>query len=146
MKRQSATLNELVEALNDGISFFDLAAERSTDPAHVQIFQQIRHVKETIVADLRAEVALNGGEPTGEGTWLGAFRQAYTDLRARLATDSQASFIAALEEQEDRILQAFREATAGDQPSRVREIAASYLPEVQQMHDNLRTLKRAVGG
>jgi uncharacterized protein (TIGR02284 family) len=142
----SATLNELVEALNDGIAFFDLAAERSTDPRYIEVFQRIRHIKETIVADLRAEVALNGGEPTREGTWLGAFRQTYADLRARLATDSQASFIAALEEQEDRILQAFREATASNQPSRVREIAASYLPEVQQMHDSLRSLKQATGG
>jgi hypothetical protein len=28
----------------------------------------------------------------------------------------------------------------------VREIAASYLPEVQQMHDSLRSLKQATGG
>jgi uncharacterized protein (TIGR02284 family) len=144
--RQSATLNELVEALNDGIAFFDLAAERSTEAAHIELFQRIRHLKETIAADLRAEVTLNGDEPAGEGSWLGDFRKAYADLRARLATDSEASYIAALEEQEDRILSAFRDATAPDQPIRVRELAATYLPEIEQMHDNLRALKRATGG
>lgn len=146
MTRQTATLNELVEALNDGIAFFDLAAERSTDSSHIELFQRIRHLKATIAADLKAEVALNGGEPRGEGSWLGSFRQAYADLRSRLATDSATSYISALEEQEDRILKAFREATADDQPPRVRELAATYLPEVEQMHDSLSNLKQAVGG
>lgn len=145
MTRQTATLNELVEALNDGIAFFDTAAERSGNPSHVQLFQRIRRTKEMIVAELRAEVTLNGGEPSSEGTWLGSFRQGYADLRSRLSGDSEASYIAALEEQEDRILEAFREATGPDQPMRVREVAATYLPEVQQMHDSLSALKRTVG-
>ncbi|TNJ33253.1 PA2169 family four-helix-bundle protein [Arenimonas terrae] len=145
MTRPSATLNELVEALNDGIAFFGLAAERSTSAAHIELFQRVRHLKETIAADLRAEVARNGDEPAGHGSWLGSFRQSYADLRARLASDSEASFIAALEEQEDRIVAAFRDATAQDQPQRVRELAASYLPEVEQMHDSLRALQRTTG-
>ena len=143
MTRTSVTLNELVEALNDGIAFFDLAAERSGEAARIELFQRIRHLKETIAADLRAEVSLNGDEPEREGSWLGGLRKAYADLRARLASDSDASFIAALEEQEDRILHAFRDATALDQPLRVRELAATYLPEIEQMHDSLRALKRA---
>lgn len=146
MTQNTATLNELIEALNDGIAFFDLAAERSTNAAHIQLFQRIRHLKETIAADLKAEVALNGGAPKGKGSWLGSFRQAYADLRSRLATDSEFRYIAALEEQEDRILKAFRDATAVDQPSSVRELAATYLPEVEQMHDSLRLLKHGVSG
>lgn len=145
MTRTSATLNELVEALHDGIAFFDLAAERSSEAAHIELFQRIRQLKQTIAADLRAEVTLNGDEPAGVGTWLGLFRQSYADLRARLATDTEASYIAALEEQEDRIVAAFRDATAPDQPVRVRELAATYLPEIEQMHDSLRALERAAG-
>ena len=144
MIRPSATLNELVEALNDGIAFFGLAAERSEDAANVQLFQRIRYLKTSIAADLKAEVALNGGEPSTDGTWLGTFRQAYADLRSRLATDSEASIVMALEEQEDRILAAFREATAPGQPPRLRELAATYLPEIEQMHDSLSALKRAL--
>jgi uncharacterized protein (TIGR02284 family) len=141
MTSPTATLNELVEALNDGIAFFDLAAERSTDAAHIQLFQRIRNLKATIVGDLKAEVALNGGDPSSEGSWLGSFRQSYTDLRARLASDPEHSYIAALEEQEDRILKSFRAAAGKDQPTRVRELAATYLPDVEQMHDSLSALK-----
>lgn len=146
MTRQTATLNELVEALNDGIALFGLAAERSKDASHIELFQRVRHLKETIAADLRAEVALNGGEPKGEGSWLGGFRKAFADIGARVASDSEASYVAALEAQEDRIVEAFRDATAGDQPVRVRELAATYLPEIEQMHDSLRSLKQAVVG
>ena len=68
------------------------------------------------------------------------------DLGARVASDSEASYVSALEAQEDWIVEAFRDATAGDQPARVRELAATYLPEVEQMHDSLRSLKQAVAG
>lgn len=142
MSKQTATLKDLVEVLNDGIEFFAHAAERSSDPRHIELFQHVRHLKETIAADLKAELAMGGDEPGSDGSWLGGFRQGYADLRARLTNDPEQQYIAALEQQEDRVLKAFRSAVETDQPARVRELAATYLPEVQQMHDTLKSLKQ----
>ena len=35
---------------------------------------------DSAVTDLKAEVAVRGGEPANDGTWLGEFRQGYADL------------------------------------------------------------------
>lgn len=141
--KTAASLNDLVEALNDGIAFYDHAATETNDAAHRQLFQDMSRVKRTIAGDLKAEVLRQGGEPANDSSWLGDFRQGYADLKAKLVKDSDAAYVASLEAQEDRVLHAFRDAVDADQPVRVREIAAKYLPEVQGMHDRMRALKLA---
>lgn len=145
LKNPTSALNELIEVLNDGIAFFELAAQRAEQPSLVQLFQRFAQLKGRIAADLRAEVALGGEDPPESGSWLASLRQSYADLRSRLSEEPELAFIDALEEQEDRILHVFQQAARPDQPMRVRELAARYLPEIEQMHDDLRDLKRAVG-
>ncbi len=141
--KTAASLNDLVEALNDGIAFYDHAATETNDQAHRQLFQDMSRMKRTIAGDLKSEVVAQGGEPANDSSWLGEFRQGYADLKAKLVKDSDAAYVASLEAQEDRVLHAFRDAVEADQPARVREIAAKYLPEVKGMHDRMRALKLA---
>jgi len=141
--KTAATLNDLVEALNDGIAFYDHAAKETNDLAHQDLYRNMSRLKGLIAADLKAEVARQGEEPANDSTWLGEFRQGYADLKAKLVKDPDAAYVSSLEEQEDRVLKAFREAVESDQPPRVRELAATHLPEVQGMHDRMRALKMA---
>lgn len=145
MSEPTATLDELVEVLNDGIALFEQASENCRASQHTDLFQRIGRMKAIIAADLKAEIALNGGEPSSHGSWLGSVRQSYTDLRAKLARNPEQSYIDALEEQEDRVLAAFRTAANAAHRSRAGELAATYLPEVQRMHDELRKLKVEAG-
>jgi uncharacterized protein (TIGR02284 family) len=139
--KTAANINDLVEALNDGIAFYDHAAAETDDAAHKQLFQDMSRIKRNIASDLKTEVVRQGGEPANDSSWLGDFRQGYADLKAKLSKDSDAAYVASLEAQEDRVLHAFRDAVDADQPERVREIAAKHLPEVQGMHDRMRALK-----
>jgi len=141
--KTAANINDLVEALNDGIAFYDHAAGETNDAAHKQLFQDMSRIKRSIATDLKTEVVSAGGEPANDSSWLGDFRQGYADLKAKMVKDSDAAYVASLEAQEDRVLHAFRDAVDEDQPVRVREIAAKYLPEVQGMHDRMRALKLA---
>lgn len=143
MTKTTATLNGLVQALNDGINFYEHAANQTTDPRYRELFQKMGRLKSSIAADLKAEVANHGETPDQDGTWLGSVREGYADLKATLTKDSDAAYIASLEEQEDRVLHAFRDALGGDQPPKVRQLAARHLPEVQQMHDRMRELKKS---
>lgn len=145
MSEPTATLDELVEVLNDGIALFEQASENCRASQHTDLFQRIGRMKAIIAADLKAEIALNGGEPSSHGSWFGSVRQSYTDLRAKLARNPEQSYIDALEEQEDRVLAAFRTAANAAHRSRAGELAATYLPEVQRMHDELRKLKVEAG-
>ena len=49
-------------------------------------------------------------EPASGGTLMGKLRQVYADTRATLAKDEDATYVAQLEEAEDRILHAFEDA------------------------------------
>ena len=143
MTNTATTLNGLVEALNDGIDFYEHAARQTTNTRYQDLFLKMARLKSVIAADLKAEVAHEGKEPDQDGTWLGSVRKGYADLKATVTKDSDAAYIASLEEQEDRVLHAFRDALDSQQPPKVRELATRYLPEVQQMHDRMRELKKA---
>lgn len=141
--KTAASINDLVEALNDGVAFYDHAAGEAKESGHKQLFHDMSRIKRSIATDLKSEVLRQGGEPANDSSWLGDFRQGYADLKAKMVEDSDGAYISALEAQEDRVLHAFRDAVDADQPARVREIAAKYLPEVQGMHDRMRALKLA---
>lgn len=143
MNTTTATLNDLVDALNDGIAFYDHAAQETNDLRHRDIFHTMSRLKGSIASELKLEVSKQGGEPANDSHWLGEFRQGYTDLKAKLTKDPDATYVAALEAQEDRVLHAFRDATHDDQPVRVRQLAEKYLPDVRRMHDQMRDLKQA---
>lgn len=141
MRTPTATLPELVEALNDGMGYLYLAAERSHHPARVQLFHRIRRLKADIAADL-ASGCVGPLHPVPEdGSWLAAWRDACSGLPATLAHGPDRAMLTALDAQELRLLRAFRDAIGKDQPPALRELAATHLPEVEEARDELHELK-----
>ena len=146
MSKTSSSLAELVELLNDGIAFYQDAAGKVGDPALSELMLKMSHLKKAIAADLNAEIALEGESPREHGSWFGSMRRTYADLMSRFGgQDSERDLVAQLEEHEDRLLHAFREATLGDSSARVRDLALNYFPEIEAMHARMRDLKRGGG-
>lgn len=141
MSHISHSLSELVNALNDGIAFYDEASRKTRHHAYTDVFSRMRHLKTTIAADLNAEIALEGEQTKSDGTWLGSLRINYAELLADMSEHPNHAFISQVEAQEDRVLKAFNSASNADSSERVRELARLYLPEVQRMHDEIRALK-----
>lgn len=137
------SLVELVHALNDGIAFYDEARKITSDSRLADTYSRLRHLKTTIASDLNAEIAVQGDKPHSDGTWAGAVRKGYADIAAKMSSDPNQSFLDHVEEQEDRVLDAFRIASTSDHSARVRELAKQYLPDVQRMHDEIRSLQHA---
>ena len=137
----AATLDELVEVLNDGINFFGDAAELSRDGRHARLFRELRQCKQAIAEALRTAAPLGAHVRQGEGSLLSGLRQGYADLRARLSADPDQVYIQALEAHEDRIQAPFRTAVEHSPPSPVRDDAREKLPQVRRMHARLRELK-----
>ena len=74
---------------------------------------------------------------------FGSMRRTYADLRSRFGGhDGERDLVAQLEEHEDRLLAAFREATLGNESARVRDLALNYFPEIEAMHARMRDLKQ----
>ena len=146
MTKVSSSLAELVELLNDGIAFYHDAAGKVSDPALSELMQKMSFLKKAIAADLNAEIAIEGESPREHGSWFGSMRRTYADLLARFGeNDSERELIAKLEEHEDQLLAAFREATLGDSSARVRDLALNYFPEIEAMHARMRALKQGGG-
>ncbi len=136
-------LSDLVTALQDGIEFYDHAIEKRPNSPHNDTYRHFRQVKTSIIEDLKTQIAMRGEQPPSDGSWLSGIREGYADVRAMFAKDSDDSYLVNLEEQEDRVLDAFRDALEDSDSPTVRALAAKYLPDVKRMHDQMRALKRA---
>ena len=138
----SASLDELVATLNDGVAFYDHAAGKVADADLADLFGRMARLKQAIAGDLNVEIALLGERPRDQGSVFGAIRLAYAEVLGALTDRNAASFVAQLEEQEDRLLAAFRDAVLGGDSPRVRDLALRYYPEVERMHARMSRLKK----
>lgn len=142
MSKISSSLADLVELLNDGIDFYLAAAGKVSDPELSEFLQKMSYLKKAIAADLNAEIAIEGDTPREHGTWLGGMRKTYTDMLSRFGDKTARDYIAELEDHEDRLLAAFREAVLDSSSGRVRDLALNYFPEIEAMHAQMRQLKQ----
>ena len=137
----TATLNDLIQVLNDGKSFYEEAAPK-VRPDLSTVFQRMARTKSAIAGDLQAHVASAGDKPAQSGTFAGSIRKLYADVRTSLTSHPDAEYIAQLEEFEDRILAEFRKAIEKSDDANVRAIAQRHLPDVTRDHDDMRALKQ----
>jgi uncharacterized protein (TIGR02284 family) len=144
MTGTSASLSELVSCLNDGVAFYQRAARKVTDPALVDLFERMARLKGEIAAELNAAIAGEGAPAVESGSVLGALRIAYADVLGALGDHNAATYVARLEQHEDRLLHAFREAVLGGTSHTVRALALRYYPEVEKMHAEMSALKKGL--
>jgi uncharacterized protein (TIGR02284 family) len=140
-----SSLAELVAVLLDGIAFYEQAAERVRDPGLVDFFLRMGYLKKAIVGDLTAELVRLGDPASDDGSVRGKLREAYAQVLAALSDDTVQRYVEQLEQHEDHLLAAFRDATDEQTPERVRELALLYFPEVTRMHLEMQRLKAGYG-
>ncbi len=137
----TATLNEMIEVLNDGKAFYEEALNDVT-PQLRTLFERMVERKSNIAQELALAVKALGDAPATEGTFAGSMRKLYAELRTKMSTDKNHEYVAQLEEFEDRILHTFEAAVAKTDDSTVRRIADRYFSSVKKDHDLMRDLKK----
>jgi uncharacterized protein (TIGR02284 family) len=143
MNTDTATLNDLIEVLEDGKKFYQEALTKVTRSDLRALFGRMATTKAAIVSDLRTAVIAKGAKPATEGSFSGSLHKAYSEIRAKLSSDKNYAYVAELEQFEDRILHAFRDAAEKSEDAGVRTIAQRYLPDVTRDHAQMRDLKHA---
>ena len=143
MSTDTATLNDMIEVLNDGKKFYEEATGHVRRNDLKALFSRMARTKGAIADDLRTAVVASGAKPAEGGSFAGALRTAYAEIATKLSSDKDYTYIAQLEEFEDRILKAFQDAQAKSDDQGVRTIAQRYLPEVTRDHNEMRGLKHA---
>jgi uncharacterized protein (TIGR02284 family) len=146
MAKDTATLNHLIEVLNDGKKFYEEASTNVQRPDLKTLFAQMAVTKGAIANDLKTAVSAKdpGKAPVDDdGSFVGSIRKAYAEIRTKLSTDKNYAYIAELESFEDRIVAAFRDAAEKSDDMGVRTIAQRYLPQVLRDHAQMRDMKHA---
>ena len=143
MKTDHAALDDMLRTLHDGRDFYQDAASKVAREDLKRLFERMARTKTAIINDMQGTVVLSGAEPSDDGSFSGGMRKAYAGIRARLAGDQEATYVAELEGFEDRILASFREAIEASSDPRVRSIAQKYMPDVLRDHNEMRALKQA---
>jgi uncharacterized protein (TIGR02284 family) len=140
--KTTAELNELIEITRDGKRFYEHARDEVKDPQLQVLFKDMAQAKTDVIVALEGKVAANHEVPASGGTFTGKLRQVYADTRAAISSDEGATYIAQLEEAEDRILHAFEDAMDSKDPDLRADITAQ-MPKVRACHDRMRDLKKA---
>jgi uncharacterized protein (TIGR02284 family) len=138
----TASLNEMIEVLNDGQTFYSDSANEVRRDDLRKLFRRMAKSKGDIAADLSTAVRALGESPNTDGTFSGTLRKLYAEARTKFAADADMEYVAQLEEFEDRILHAFEHAVTMSKDPNVREIADRYFSSVKKDHNLMRDLKK----
>lgn len=143
MTDKTAQLNELIEITRDGQRFYEHAHDEVKDVRLQVLFRDMSLSKGELIRALSFKVAADQEQPASGGTFVGKLRQVYADTKANLASDKEATYVAQLEEAEDRILHAFEEALEDAEPD-MRIVLLAEMPKVRGNHERMRTLKQSM--
>jgi uncharacterized protein (TIGR02284 family) len=143
MNDKSEQLNELIEITRDGQRFYEHAHDEVKDVRLQVLFRDMSQSKSELIRALSMKVAANQEQPASGGTFVGKLRQVYADTKATLTSDKEATYVAQLEEAEDRILHAFEDALEDAEPD-MHSLLAAEMPKVRANHERMRTLKQSM--
>jgi uncharacterized protein (TIGR02284 family) len=140
------TINDLIEATRDSANFYMDAAKSVDNPELRRLFDHMASSKNGLVGSMTKEVLAEGAEPAKAGTFRGALREIYDDVRTSMGQErSDYSYVSELEKSEDQLMEAFHDVIKSDAaPKELKESLSSYLPTVKAHHDTLRDRKWAM--
>lgn len=138
----TASLNEMIEVLNDGKQFYAQAATEVKRADLQALFRRMAATKGDIASQLQVRARALGEKPATGGSLSGALQKLYAEVKVKLTSDSDHEYVAQLEEFEDRIKHAFESAVASSDDNDVRRIADKYLSSVEKDHNLMRDLKK----
>ena len=135
------TLNNLVEISRDGEKGFRTAAKDAHDPQLKNTFESAAERCAIGARELETQIANLGGSPPRSGSVTGAWRRAWTSLKAILAGRSDKAILEEVEHGEDVAKAAYETAIAKPLPPNVHEIVDRQYRGVKENHDRVRDLR-----
>ena len=141
--RAIVTLNELIAVCNDALEAFVDAADRVTDESVRKLFLDLAAARVDVRDRLVAEVETRGGEPTQDGTLMGAAWQAFGKFRTLLLQKDKVALLEELEIAEDRVRGRFLSALRRRLPAAVQGAIQRELDNVLGSGDLIKAMKQA---
>lgn len=139
-----SAIRDLIKVLNDGVEFYTDARVELRGSGYENIFQEMIDVRQAALVRLQPLLYSREGEVETGQTLSGSLRKTYADVLAKIKSSKSQTYIAQLEELEDRTLEhirtAMRDVTSVDFNTALNHIYSS----LQHCHNRMRALKRNV--
>lgn len=141
---ETSAIRDLIKVLNDGVEFYTDARVELRGSGYENIFQEMIDVRQAALVRLQPLLYSREGEVETGQTLSGSLRKTYADVLAKIKSSKSQTYIAQLEELEDRTLEhirsAMRDVTSVDFNTALNHIYSS----LQHCHNRMRALKRNV--
>ncbi|KPV98292.1 hypothetical protein AN214_00053 [Pseudoalteromonas sp. P1-9] len=134
-------VKELVKVLNGGIEFYKEAKSKVSSQSLEIIFERMISEKERAAAELQPLVVLDEGEVETDSDLVVSMRETYTKVLSVVSTDKEHTYIAQLEEVEDRVLDKIEAALEEPLPAPYFSTLKLIQNSMQACHDEMKALQ-----
>ncbi|ATD01472.1 MULTISPECIES: ferritin-like domain-containing protein [Pseudoalteromonas] len=134
-------VKELVKVLNGGIEFYKEAKTKVSSQSLEIIFDRMISEKERAAAELQPLVVLDEGEVETDSDLVVSMRETYTKVLSVVSTDKEHTYIAQLEEVEDRVLDKIEAALEEPLPAPYFSTLKLIQNSMQACHDEMKALQ-----
>lgn len=134
-------VKELVKVLNGGIEFYKEAKSKVSSQSLEIIFERMISEKERAAAELQPLVVLDEGEVETDNDFMVSLRETYTKVLSVVSTDKEHTYIAQLEEVEDRVLDKIEAALEEPLPAPYFSTLKLIQNSMQACHDEMKALQ-----
>ncbi|TMP38443.1 PA2169 family four-helix-bundle protein [Pseudoalteromonas rubra] len=134
-------LKELVKVLNGGVEFYKDAKEKVDDEHICAIFNTIITEKVQAISTLQTYVLIDEGERETNTNSLVKLREHYTQVLGGLSSDKTHTYIAQLEEVEDKVLNKISDALEQALPPQCVQDLRQVQVRMQACHNEMKALQ-----
>lgn len=138
------SLHELVDITRDGITLYNDAANKISNPKLKSIFVEMTDTRKRFVDALTHQLKSTPAKPTPTSDVRDTWQELYTDIRGKL-DDKSLAFTSDVQASEDRLLKAYDNVTRDNEvPAKVKSVVVDFLPTMRKHFDSLRERKWAM--
>lgn len=142
LKKENKILGHLADINKDACEFYEDACEKVSSPKLKQTFRDLESLHRNVMTDIQSVIIRNGGDADADETIRGQVAQFWGELKAKVSNDVDATFVAELEEAEDRCLHSMEDALKDIELSEpTRERLQKDMRSLQRSHDYMKSLK-----
>src|SRR3954462_14238386 len=140
-----STLNTLIATTIDSITGYEDSAKNVESERFREIFRSRADERQRIVEELRGEVRRLGGDPEGDGSFMGKAHQRFEDLKAAITGRDEKAIINEVERGEDYLKAKFEAAlNDGTLTGDTRATVERAYQSVRAGHDQISHLKHGM--
>lgn len=131
-------LQDVLKVVRAGAEFYEEAAGKVDNSSHAELFRKMATVRRMAIADISTHICASGEEPES-ADWSEKARSWYGRMRGRIGNDE--TWVAQLEEHEDRTLDAIKTAMSDAIDTPQHAVLERHLHAFRATHDHMKALK-----